>query len=196
MLRCSMGKYCLYRKNCSNITAHQSLISALNANELSKTSQIRLKRWIYRLISFNFDIKHLAGNKMSRSLVRLAKPPKKHHEEIVLASMNTFIVNLEVIDNLILNQLANEKRAPNRLIKNRAENKSARKTSQTKFQVHFKHSKQLASGQSHQQNSNQSIKNSSNIQSETNSLNIKKQTQPNCQPNPNNNKQNKNATQK
>ena len=57
-------KYYLYGKHFTVITDHQDLISALNASERSKTSQSRLTRWIDRLISFHFDIKHLARNKM------------------------------------------------------------------------------------------------------------------------------------
>ena len=57
-------KYYLYGKNITVITDHQALISALNASEQSKTSQIRLTRCIGPKIPFNFDVKHLAGNKI------------------------------------------------------------------------------------------------------------------------------------
>ena len=73
-------KYYLYGKHFTVITDHQDLISALNASERSKTSQNRLTRLIDRLISFHFDIKHLAGNKVglidyiSRNPVGLAIP--------------------------------------------------------------------------------------------------------------------------
>ena len=117
------------KKNFTVITDHQALISALSASERSKTSQSRLTRWIDRLISFNFDIKHFAGSKMglidyiSRNPIGIAIPPSAYDEEFVVASINSFINNLQLIDNLILNQLANRKLAPYRLIKKRAENK-------------------------------------------------------------------------
>ena len=44
-------------------------------------------------------------------------PPSDYDEEFVVTSINSFIINHEVIDNLILNQLTNQKPAPNRLIK-------------------------------------------------------------------------------
>ena len=122
-------KYYLYGKHFTVITDHQALISALNASERSKTSQSRLTRWIDRLIPFHFDIKHLASNKMalidymSRNPVGLAIPPSEYDEEFVVASINTFINNLEVIDNVILNELANQNVAPCQLTKKRAEYK-------------------------------------------------------------------------
>ena len=78
---------------------------------------------------FHFDIKHLAGNKMglidyiSRNPVGLAIPPSEYDEEFVVASINAFINNLELIDNVILKNLANQNIAPYELIKKRAKNK-------------------------------------------------------------------------
>ena len=57
-------KYYLYEKHFTVITDHQAWISALNASEKSKSSQIRLTRWIDRPIPFHFDVKDIAGNKM------------------------------------------------------------------------------------------------------------------------------------
>ena len=122
-------KYYLCGKHFTVITDHQALISALNASERSKKIQSRLTRWIDRLIPFHFDIKHLAGSKMglidymSRNPVGLPKPPSEYDEEFLVAAINTFINNLEMIDNVILNQLANQNKAPYDLIKKRAENK-------------------------------------------------------------------------
>ena len=56
---------------------------------------------------------------MSRIPVGLAIPPSEYDEEFVVASINSFINNLEMIDNVILNQLA-KKLASYRLIKKRA----------------------------------------------------------------------------
>ena len=118
-------KYYLYGKHFTVITDHQALISALNASERSKTSQSRLTCWIDQLIPFHFDIKHLAGNKiglidyMSRNLVGLAKPPSEYDEEFVVTSISALINNLELIDNVILNNLANRNKAPYEPIKKR-----------------------------------------------------------------------------
>ena len=109
-------KYYLYGKHFTVVNHHQALISALNSSERSKTSQSRLTRWVDRLLSFHFDIKHLAGNKMgpidyiSRNPVGLPIPPSAYNEEFGVASINTFINNLEMIDNVILNNLANQNR--------------------------------------------------------------------------------------
>ena len=122
-------KYYLYGKHFTVITDHQALISALNASERSKTSRCRLTRWNDRLIPFHFDIKHLAGYKMrlidymSRNPVRLAKSPSEYDEEFFVASFRTFIKNLEMIDNVILNNLANQNKTPHELIKKRAKKK-------------------------------------------------------------------------
>ena len=50
-------------------------------------------------------------------------PPSQYDEEFVVASINAFINNLELIDNVILNNLANQNKAPYELIKKRAKNK-------------------------------------------------------------------------
>ena len=116
-------KYYLYGKYFTLITDHQGLISALNASEKSKISQTRLTRWIDGLIPFHFEIKHLAGNKMglidymSRNPFGLAILPGEYDEEFVVATNNAFISNLELIDNVILNNLDNQNKAPYELIK-------------------------------------------------------------------------------
>ena len=59
---------------------------------------------------------------MSRNPVVLAIPPNEYDEEFVVSSIRTFINNLEMIDTVILNNLANQNKALYELIK------SARKT--------------------------------------------------------------------
>ena len=143
----------LYGKHFTVITNHQALISALNASERSKTSQSCLNRWIDRLIPFHFAIKHLAGSKMglidymSRNPVGLPLPPSEYDEEFVVAAITTFINNLEMIDNVILNQLANQNKAPYDLIKKRAENKGLL-AARTNAQLTTEHSKHSTNGQS------------------------------------------------
>ena len=154
-------KYYLYGKHFTVITDHQALISALNASERSKTSQNRLTRWIDRLIPFHFDIKHLAGSKMglidymSRNPVGLAIPPSEYDEEFVVASIRTFINNLELIDNVILNNLANQNKAPYELIKTRAKNEGLLNAASS-IQLAMKHSKHSATGHCQTSNTNQS----------------------------------------
>ena len=54
---------------------------------------------------------------ISRNPVGIAIPSSSYDKEFVVGSINSFVNNLELIDNLILNQLANRKLAPYRLIK-------------------------------------------------------------------------------
>ena len=160
----------MYGKNFTVITDHQALISALGASERSKTSQNRLTRWIDRLIPFHFDIKHLAGSKMgsidymSQNLVGLPLPPSEYYEEFVVAAITTFIKNLEMIDNVILNQLANQNKAPCDLIIKRAENKWLLDI-KTNAQLTIKHSKHSINGQLPPKNRIQSNLNSVQNQS-------------------------------
>ena len=71
----------------------------------------------------------------SRNPVGLAIPPSKYDEEFVVASINTFINNLEVTDTVILNELANQNLAPCQLIKNRAENKGTIELKRLKLKI-------------------------------------------------------------
>ena len=176
-------KYYLYGKHFTVITNHQALISALNASERSKTSQSRLTRWIDRLIPFQFDIKHLAANKMglidymSRNPVGLAKPPSEYDEEFVVASINAFINDLELIDNVILKNLANQNKAPYELIKKRAENKEVLNATSNTHSA-CEHSKYSTHGHLQTRTSIQShskITNEQSVLSQQNSIKQNKQ---------------------
>ena len=153
-------KYYLYGKNFTVITDHQALISALNASERLKTSQSRLTRWIDRLIPFLFDIKHLAGSKIglidyiSQNPVGLAIPPSEYDEKFVVASIRAIINNLEIIDNAILNNLANRSEAQYQLIKKRAKNKGLLNAT-SNIQLTMKHFKHSATGHCQNNNTNQ-----------------------------------------
>ena len=73
-------------------------------------------------------------------------PPSEYDEELVVASNSTFIKNLQKIDNVILNELANQNLAPRQLIKKRAEKeRTTIGTSETDSNEHF--FKNSASGQ-------------------------------------------------
>ena len=83
---------------------------------------------------------------MSRNPVGLPIPPSEYREEFVVAAINTVINNLKMIDNVILNKLANQNKAPYDLIKNRAENKGFL-DARTNAQLTTTHSKHSVSGQ-------------------------------------------------
>ena len=55
--------------------------------------------------------------------VGLAIPPSEYDEEFSVASFITFLNILEVIDNVVVDELANQNLAPCQLIKKRAEYK-------------------------------------------------------------------------
>ena len=125
------------------------------AEAAAYASRCRLTRYINQLISFNFDIEFLAGNKMglidylSRNPIGLAITPSAYDEKFVVVSTYSFMDILEMIDNIILNNLANQNWAPSRLIKMGTENKRTL-TSQARLRVHLKlftHSKSAASNQ-------------------------------------------------
>ena len=110
-------------------------------SERSDNSQTGLTRWIDRLNPFSFDIKHLEGIEMglinytSQNPVGLAISPSAFDKKFVMVSNNLFSFNLEMNDNFILNKLADQNRAPYRLIKKRAKTKRTL-TSQMISQVH------------------------------------------------------------
>ena len=101
---------------------------------------------------------------MSRNLVGLPIPPSEYDEEFVVAAIITFINNLEMIDKVVLNQLANQNKAPHDLIKKCAENKGLL-DARTNAQFITKHSKNSVSGQLLPKNRSQS--NSNSVQSQS-----------------------------
>ena len=101
---------------------------------------------------------------MSRNPVRLPIPTSEYDDELVVASINIFLNNLEIIDNVILNKLPNQYRAPYDLIKKRAENKGLLDAS-SNAQATTKHSKHSDSGQSLPKSKIQSNSNSVHKQS-------------------------------
>ena len=56
-------KYYLYGNKFTLHTDHQALLSALKNNRGNKKYQSRLSRWVDRLLTFNFTIEHIPGNK-------------------------------------------------------------------------------------------------------------------------------------
>ena len=92
---------------------------------------------------------------MSRNSVGLAIPPSEYDEEFVVASIRTFNNNLEMIDNVILNNLFNQNKAPYELIKKRAKNERLLNAA-SNTQLAMKHSKHSATGHCQTKNRNQS----------------------------------------
>ena len=83
---------------------------------------------------------------MSRNPVGLAKPPSEYDEKFVVASINFFINDLELIDNVIVNNLTNQNKAPYGLIKKRGENKGLLNATSNNHST-YEHSKQSTHGQ-------------------------------------------------
>ena len=91
---------------------------------------------------------------MSQNPAGSTKAPSAYDEEIVVASIISFINNLEMIFSVILSNLANLNKAPHRLIKERAENKRTLTSSST-YQPKLKHSAYSGRGHSQSLKSNQ-----------------------------------------
>ena len=83
---------------------------------------------------------------MSRNPVRLAILTSGYHEKFAVTSINAFINNLEMIDNVSFNSSANGKMAPCQLIKKQAENKRI-EISTSNPQLREQHFKNSGSGQ-------------------------------------------------
>ena len=86
-------------------------------------------------------------------------PAREYDEEFVVASNYTFINNLEMIDNVHLNELANQNLAPLKLIKKREEIKRTTiATSKTDSNEHsFKNSAEVNCKQRFQISSTQKV---------------------------------------
>ena len=91
---------------------------------------------------------------MSRNPVGLAIAPSEYDEEFVVASIRTFINYMEKIDNVFLNNLANQNKAPYELIKKRAKNKGFLNAA-SNTQLATKHSEHSASRHCQTNNRNQ-----------------------------------------
>ena len=79
---------------------------------------------------------------MSKNPVAFVIPPSKYDKELTSA----FINNLELIDNVILNNLTNQNKAPYEMIEKRVKNKGMLDAS-LNIQLTTQHSKHSASGQ-------------------------------------------------
>ena len=57
-------RYYLYGTRFTLLTDHKALLSALKNNRANKTYQSRLVRWVDKLLPFDFDVSHFAGENM------------------------------------------------------------------------------------------------------------------------------------
>ena len=82
----------LYGSEFEVITDHKALLSALSPNHGTKTYHSRLTRWVDRLLTFSFSIKHLAGKDMGFTDLISRIPSGKalpiSHYEFVVANIN------------------------------------------------------------------------------------------------------------
>ena len=85
----------------------------------------------------------------------MAIPPSEYDEEFGVASTNAFINDLKLIDNVILNNLANQNKAPYELIKKCAKNKGLLDAN-SNTQLTNEHSKHSTHGQLRSHNQIQS----------------------------------------
>ena len=92
-------------------------------------------------------IDYISQNAVGLPIPRPPPPPSEYDEEFVVASIITFLNNPEMSDNVILNNLPNQNRAPYDRIKMRAEHKGLLDVT-SNAQLTTKHSKHFESGQS------------------------------------------------
>ena len=83
--------------------------------------------WLPNTIPFWYQTPRGEQNGANRLYVPesswIGNTPSESDEEFFVASINSFINNLKLIENVILNNLANQNKAPYELIKKRAKNK-------------------------------------------------------------------------
>ena len=83
-------------------TDHRARMSILK-ERTSKIHKSRLTRWLDRLITFNFNIEHIAGTKMgladlkSRNPSEPAKPPNEYDENFIIAAIDIIRETLNII---------------------------------------------------------------------------------------------------
>ena len=101
-------KYYLYGKPVTVITDHRALLSIMRENRANKSYNIRLTRWVDRLLPSDFTIDHLPGSKMglvdyiSRDPQRKAVNISAYDEQFLVAkfdvikrSAKCFLLNAE-----------------------------------------------------------------------------------------------------
>ena len=108
-------KYFLYGKPFTVITDHRALLSIMRENRANKS---RLKRWVDRLLPFDFTIDHLLGSKMGLVDYISRDPQQKavnlfaYDEQFIVAKLDVnkrsakrFLFNVKASINSIIYQL-------------------------------------------------------------------------------------------
>ena len=101
-------KYYLYGKPFTVITDHRALLSIKREYRSNKSYKSKLKRWVDRLLPFDFSIDHLAGSKMGLVDYISPDPQQKagnisaYDEQLIVAKLNVikrsakrFLLNAE-----------------------------------------------------------------------------------------------------
>ena len=87
-------KYYLFGKDFKVLTDHRALLSILKSHRSNKSYNIRLTRWIDRLLHFGFNIEQIRGTRMalvdyiSRQTNQKAKGITQYDEEIMEATIS------------------------------------------------------------------------------------------------------------
>ena len=79
-------KYYLYGKPFTEITDHRALLSIMREDRANKSYNSRLRRWVGRLLHFDFTIDHLPGSKIGLFTISLAAGNKKLLKYLLMTS--------------------------------------------------------------------------------------------------------------
>ena len=102
-------RYYLYGTRFTLLTDHKALLSAMKNNRANKTYQSKLVRWVDKLLPFDFDVSHFAGENMgftdylSRNASGAPEPETIYDEKFVVTSINNSFVACNSIQSLNLN---------------------------------------------------------------------------------------------
>ena len=86
-------KYYLFGNSFTIITDHRALLSIMKERRSNKSYNIRLTRWVDRLLPFDFNMEHIPGAEMglvdyiSRQSYQEAKVTNKYDEEFAVATI-------------------------------------------------------------------------------------------------------------
>ena len=87
-------KYYLFGKTLTVLTDHRALLSVLKSHRSNKSFNIRMTRWIDRLLPFDFNIDHIPGTRMGLVDYILLQPNQKaksithYDEEFMVATIS------------------------------------------------------------------------------------------------------------
>ena len=126
-------KFYLYGKPFTVITDHRALLSIMRENRANKSYNSRWKRWVDRLLPFDFTVDHLPGSKMglvdyiSRDPQQKAVNISAYDEQFIVAKLDVikpsakrFLLNVEIYvdfagQNPLAKQASNNPNSTNKL---------------------------------------------------------------------------------